>query len=107
MNLDGLEPAEIQVFADLLTQMMFADGEISFDELTELEELAVEFGDDFQRAIERSQIKSREEALAGVASVDRPEARQLILTILHDMAVADGLEEAERRLLESVRAVWG
>ena len=106
MNLDGLEPVELQVFADLLTQMMFADGEISFDELTELEELAVEFGDDFQRAVERSQVKSREEALAGVAGVTRPEARQLILTVLHDMAVADGLEDAEKQLMDAVREIW-
>lgn len=106
MNVDELDKQELQVFADLVVQMMFADGEISPDELKELEELGVEFGEAFQGAAEVAQSKSREDALAGISVVVRQTTRDLILTMLHDMAASDGMDDRERELLETVRKAW-
>ncbi|TNE88085.1 MAG: TerB family tellurite resistance protein [Deltaproteobacteria bacterium] len=106
MDLESFDEQELQVFADLVAQMMYADGEISFDELRELEELGIEFGDDFAQAMERAQKKSREEALAGISQVVRQTTRDLILTMLYDMGSADGLDPSEEEFLETVRKAW-
>ena len=63
----------------------------------DLPEQGEEFGERFGAALGPAQAKSREEALAGLSRVIQQDHRDLILTLLHDMAHADGLDPAAWR----------
>ncbi|MCO4744829.1 MAG: hypothetical protein KC912_08570 [Proteobacteria bacterium] len=106
MEIEELDASELQVFADLVVQMMLADGEISFDELRELDALCEEFGEAFRVAAEAAREKTREQAIEGLSVVVLQSSRDRILTMLYDMAATDGLDDSEREFLETVRSAW-
>lgn len=110
MNLTDLDDDEQLALVALVIQLMRADGETSEDELTELSALGAEMGPKrFDAAYVRAReaLATREVALAFAhAHVSRPEARQLLHTVLFDMAAADGVSDDERALVETVQAMW-
>ncbi|MBW1880750.1 MAG: hypothetical protein JRJ84_20530 [Deltaproteobacteria bacterium] len=98
---------ERAILIDLASQMVWADGTASGEELQELLELDDEMGDEaFQEAMKAARSRSREEVLASAAKIERTEARDLVLTVLHDLASVDGIEEAEAELLAELRKLW-
>jgi hypothetical protein len=107
MNMSELYELERAVLIDLASQMVWADGTTSGEELQELLELDEEMGhEDFQDAIEAARGRSREEVLENAAKVIRTDARDLILTVLHDLASADGVVEAEADLIAELKMTW-
>jgi uncharacterized tellurite resistance protein B-like protein len=110
MNLVDLTDDEQVALVALVVQLMRSDGETSEDELTELSSLGAEMGlKRFDAAYVRAReaLGTREAALAFAQShVQRPAARELIHTVLYDMAAADGVDEEERALVSTVRAMW-
>jgi len=107
MNMSDLFELERAVLIDLASQMVWADGTSSVEEIQELLELDDEMGyDAFHEAMDAAYGRSREEVLASAAKVERPEARELILTVLHDIAAVDGIAQTEADLLAELKEIW-
>ncbi len=110
MNLSDLQEQERVALVALVVQLMRLDGVSSDDELDELRALGVEMG---PRAFDHAYTRAREDVASQAAAIDyaraavqRPEARELVYTVLADMASADGLDDAERGFLAAVRELW-
>ncbi len=110
MNVHELDPAEWKVLLALLAHLAEADERIDPAEVLELHGLADEFGErdvmgELQRA--RAATRTRDDLLALASTVQRDEARELMRTLLFDLAQADGdRSDAERDLLDDVTRVW-
>ncbi len=110
MNLTDLDDDEQLALVALVIQLMRADGTTSEEELEELAALGAEMGPkrfDAAYVRARDDYGTREAALAFAQShVRRDGARELIHTVLHDMAATDGVTADERSFVETVRAMW-
>lgn len=110
MNVRDLEPAEWEVLLAMLGHLAEADARIDPGEVLEVQGLAEEFGEEdvmsrIMRA--RAQVQTRDDLLAAAKGVTRPAARELMRTILMDLAQADGeRSDAERALLDDITRVW-
>lgn len=102
---------ERQVMFGLLAHLATADAVVSAGESAELAALAEEMGLESLAstvAAAKTAFRTPEDAVAAAARVERPDARELIRTILLDLAGADGERSAtERALLDKLHAVWG
>ena len=111
MNVKDLRADERDVLFALLAHLAEADERIDPAEVIEVHGIADEIGVDhvmttLMRA--RAAVRTTEDLLAAAARVQRPEARELIRTLLFDLAQADGERSAaERELLAAVLGVWG
>lgn len=110
MNLSDLQEQERVALVALVVQLMRLDGVSSDDELEELRALGVEMG---PRAFDHAYTRAREDVASQSAAlsyagevVQRPAARELVYTVLADMASTDGLDDAERAFLAAVREMW-
>jgi uncharacterized tellurite resistance protein B-like protein len=110
MNLSDLTEDERIALVALVLQLIRADGITTEDELEELRALGVEMGPkhfDAAYTRARDQFETHEEALEFARrAVERPEAQELVYTVLFDMAATDGIAKLERPLLDDVRSMW-
>lgn len=111
MNLVDLDESERIALVALVQAMVAADGEQSDEEMAEFREIAHELGKrefDAAFASARERFPTRDAALAFAATaVSRPKARELIHTVLVDLAGADGISADEQALIDHVRQMWG
>lgn len=110
MNPDDLTHDELFALAVLLRHMIAADGDISEEEATELAEIGLEMDQEaFKRAWDKSgdnHMSSGQAVAVAASTAERVEARELIHTMLSDLAQADGLHTKEEELLVAVRAAF-
>lgn len=110
MNVRELTQAERQVLFGLLAHVTMADGAIGAGELHELALLGDEMGVEPLRnalAEARKLFPSRESLLAAAATVTRQDARDLIRTLLIDLATADGdRTNDENAIVDDVTRIW-
>ncbi|HHO52597.1 MAG TPA: TerB family tellurite resistance protein [Deltaproteobacteria bacterium] len=109
MDLKDLTEAERRSFFGLLTTMVDADGKVAEEELEEIDALAEEMEIDLCAALEeaRAQFRDRDAALESASEIQRTEARELVQTVLHDLAQRDGEQSPEElQLLADLRALW-
>lgn len=110
MDVRELTQDERQVLFGLLAYTASADGEIGDGELRELELLGDELGVEAlpsALAEARRTWPSRERLLEAVGTVRRRDARELIRTLLIDLATADGDRgDEENALLSEVTRIW-
>jgi hypothetical protein len=110
MNVRELTQDERQVLFGLLAHVTVADGKVEQGELEELELLGDELGVEHLHASladARKLFPTRGELLAAVATVQRKDARELIRTLLIDLATADGERTSEEEeLLSDITEVW-
>jgi uncharacterized tellurite resistance protein B-like protein len=109
-SLSDLTPDEQLALVGLVVHLVDADGQASTEEMIEFREVAVEMGrKEFDAAFRtaKQRFNSKEDAIAFARSVERPWARELILTVLHDLAQADGISDEERALIDAVGGHWG
>lgn len=110
MNVRDLTPAEWEVLLAMVGHLAEADERIDAGEILELQGLADEFGEEdvmgrVMRA--RAAVRTRADLLAAAATVSRREVRELMRTLLMDLAQADGeRSEAEQALLADITRVW-
>lgn len=111
MNLADLDDTERLALVALAHAMAAADGEHSEEEMSEFRELAHEIGHDgFEAALAaaRARFPTRDAAIAfAETAVTRRGAREIIHTVLVDLAGADGISADERSLIDHVRTMWG
>ncbi len=95
----------------LLRHMAMADGEISGKETDELQALGMELGGGRFLAAWNATSERTPNAQAALDyaadHVARVEARELIVTMLTDLAGTDRPHPSERALLGKVRLMWG
>ena len=110
MDVRDLDGTERDVLLALLAHMAEADDHIDPAEVLELHALAEEMGvDDLQGDMMRARavIRTREDLREAAAKVQRTEARELIRTILMDLAQADGERSGdELDILDDLTKVW-
>ncbi|MEQ1502507.1 MAG: TerB family tellurite resistance protein [Myxococcota bacterium] len=111
MQVHELTLDERQVLFGLLAHLAAADAKIDPGEAAELEALGEEMGVESLRATvaaARSAFATAADAIAAADGVQRPDARQLIRTLLHDLAGSDGVRSPEEQaLLDQLSARWG
>jgi len=110
MNLTDLNADERLALIGLVAQMVSADGEMSEEEMAELGHLGAEMGQaQFSAAFEaqKTRFSSLDEAVEFAATIENPQAREMIHTCLVDMAQSDGLVESEASLIRRVAMMWG
>jgi uncharacterized tellurite resistance protein B-like protein len=111
MNLTDLTHEERVALVALVVQMVGADGHRTDEEMAEFREIADEMGKrDFDEAMREVQILAgtRAEAIAYAKSaLTRPGARDIVYTILVDLAGADYVSDEEKALIRDVATALG
>lgn len=111
MELRDLNKDERLALLGLIVQMIGADSGRSPEEMQEFREIADEMGrqafDDAFRAAVAAGCNNRDTALTLARKVERPDAQQILHTVLVDLAQADFLSEEERDLIRTVARIWG
>lgn len=110
MELADLETDEQVALLSLIVQMIGADEGRSPEEMQEFREIADEMGrkafdDALQLALKQG--ATRDDALALAGRVERPAAREIMHTVLVDLAAADFIADEERELIRAVAGLWG
>jgi uncharacterized tellurite resistance protein B-like protein len=110
MDVIDLQPAEREALYAALAHLSAADGRISDGETNELAELAeeMEVPDLRDRLVAAHRAHPHLDDLRKlVATVERVDARELIRTLLFDLAHADGDRgELENDVLDAVTKEW-
>ena len=110
MNLQDLNEDERVTLLGLVVLMIDADNSRSTAEMTEFREIAAEMGrkefDDAFRMV-TSKGLGRDEILERAHQVDRKDAREIMHTVLVDLAATDFVSDDERELIRQVAAIWG
>jgi uncharacterized tellurite resistance protein B-like protein len=110
MDLQDLTDDERVALVGLVVLMIDADNNRSTAEMQEFREIAAEMGRRqfdaaFRAATARGLTKDDVGTLAG--EVERDDARQLMHTILVDLAATDFVSEDERDIIRVVATAWG
>lgn len=110
MQAKELTEDERKALFALLAHLAVADSGISAGEFAEFEALGEEMGiSSVHEALgaARASCPTPDAALKLAAGVTRPDAREMIRTLLHDLAGADGARgESEAKLLASIASLW-
>jgi uncharacterized tellurite resistance protein B-like protein len=110
MQAKDLLADERKVLFGLLAHLSVADNAVQRGEVAELDALGEELGvPSIQEALTdaRGVYATPKEALAAAAQVTRPDARELIRTMLHDLSTSDGERSAaEAQMLSSLAELW-
>jgi len=110
MNLEDLNEAERDALVASLYLLVNADGRVRHQERKEVEALMVELGDPQLEARVRDageKVNSVDDLKPLVAKVEREDARELIRTVLFDLAQADGQRSGEENdVINLVTRVW-
>ncbi|MEQ1564246.1 MAG: TerB family tellurite resistance protein [Myxococcota bacterium] len=110
MLVSELTDGEREVLFGLLTHLVAADARFAAGESAELDELGEEMGVgrlDDALAAARQALPTADAAIAAAAGITRPDARELVRTLLFDLAHADGERTPEEDdLLVRVAKVW-
>jgi uncharacterized tellurite resistance protein B-like protein len=111
VQVQDLDDSEREVFLALLAHLAEADARIDPGEVLEIDAIAEEMGiTDIRERLMRARgaTPTRDDVLAVAQKVGRPDARELIRTVLFDLAQSDGERSAdENELLEALNRIWG
>lgn len=111
MNLDELEADERIALVGLVLAMVDADTTKTDEEMAEFRAIAADVGRrEFDEAfrVAKAKFHSFDEAMAfAKASVKRADAREIIYTVLVDLAAADFVAPEEQQLIDAVAAGFG
>ena len=108
MTLDDLSQPEQVVLLALVGLMARMDGSVSEEEMELLEQIADEIGEKrFEAARDAAAALADGRAILGAAaSVERPEAREIIFELVYGIAVRDTIAVSEAALLNELAALW-
>ena len=111
MQISDLDDQERLVFGSLIRMMFRSDGHISAEEEDQINAIgeSLGIGEEIWHTLISYSAKfypAEEDARGEVAKVTRPEAREMILDTLDQIAGADGVATSEQELLDWVRSQW-
>jgi hypothetical protein len=104
-----LEHRELVTLLATLGLMARLDGDASSEETEFLDQIASEVGEQRfgKAATEAAQFADAEAIVRSAAQVTRAEARELIYSLLFDMAVRESIVAREAELLDKLASIWG
>ena len=106
MKLEDLHDQERRALVVLINAVIRADGKLTDEEIDAMSGVAEDLGQDAWRQAFRETLGKNEDALDVAATVERPEARALIRTMLAKVAESDLLVKAEKDFLDRLDAAW-
>lgn len=109
MNPSDMNEDEMIALVALSRVMVAVDGALGVEEMEELSEIGQELGiGAFTSASKKVDELNPDKAaaMALAAKVERPSVRELILTMLSDLASSDGKSDDEAAFIEEVRGAW-
>ena len=110
MNVDELSEVEREALVAAVYLLVNADGRIDASERREIDALADELGDPALSDRIRDAgdtVRGLDDLTARVRRVERPNAREMIRTVLFDLANADGARDAaENGVLDLITREW-
>ncbi len=109
MHLGDLTPNEQLVLCALVGHMIRADGQVTDEEIDAMSKVAEEMGQDQWRKAFRAvhgKYTDTESVLELAKSVERPEVRERIASVLGDVAVSDLLVHEESSILAALASAW-
>lgn len=108
--LQDLQPHELAALAALIRVLVRADGRFTPQESAAIARIAAAENATalLWTAISTSAQQAQTDAHIheAIASVQRPQARSRILSILDDLAIADGIQPANFAVLAEIRTRW-
>jgi uncharacterized tellurite resistance protein B-like protein len=111
MNLSDLTDDEKVALVGLIKHMVGADSDRSPEEMEEFRAIADEMGRrEFDKAFQKAMqdLGTIEMALEfATVAVSREDAKELMHTVLVDLASADYVSEREREMIRRVADIWG
>lgn len=110
MEYTDLTHDERLVLVALLELIIKADNNYSKEEAAESDRVAAAMGQaDYQGALYevRARLNTLEAVRGPALAIQRPEARELILTAVQDMAVVDEVAQEELKLVDWLATLWG
>jgi hypothetical protein len=109
MELHELSPDEKIALAALIEFVVLASGHVTEDEEREIDEIVEELGEDaYRKAVEEvdQRFSDEEAAKKFLATITRPEARELIFGAVMGAAMTDTIEGHESTILDWVAKEW-
>lgn len=111
MKLTDLTNDERLALGGLLRILVRADGEFSVAEEERIDAVGDELGgkDVLWKAISASaqHFKDDQQIRAAAMGIARPEVRDIVLSVLESVAIADTMSPAEEGILTALKAHWG
>ena len=109
MELSDLNQDERTVLVGLLKVVVMSDGNVSEDELEQIEAVVEAWGEEpYQQTLEMFDKRFLDEKSfrAFLTTIGRQEARELIYATIADSATMDAIEGKEAELLDWLAGVW-
>jgi hypothetical protein len=109
MTAAELDHRELVTLLATLGLMARLDGDASSEEVEFLDEIAADVGEErfSKAATEAAQFADAEAIVRNAGQVSRPEARELIFSLLYEMALAESIVAREAELLDKLASIWG
>ena len=109
MELKDLNGDERTALVGLVREVVMADGNVSEDEIDEVDEIVDAFGEEgYQAALDAFEARFTDEEgfRRFLSGISRQEARELIYGTVLQGAAADAIEGGESELLSWLADVW-
>jgi hypothetical protein len=109
MELQELNPDERTALVGLVKAVVMSDGNVSEDEIEEVERIVEAFGEDaYQRSLDafESRFLDENSFRRFLTTISRQEARDLIYGTVLQGAAADAIEGRESELLSWLTDAW-
>lgn len=111
MKLSDLTPEEQLALGGLIRLLVRADGEFSVAEEERIDSVGDELGGKellWKGISESAQaFKNDQQIRAAGLGIARPEVRELVLSILESIAIADTMSSSEEGILVALKTHWG
>ncbi len=109
MSPDELTDDEALALICLARALAAADGVVSDEETKEIGEIGLDLGEGRYDALSTKadgEPTGLDHALSLADSVERPRARDLMLTMLGDLANSDGIADEEKAIIDALKGRW-
>lgn len=111
LDVDSLTKPERIFLAGCIESVIMIDGEFEDEELDELEALIETLNfDDYEECLEEfnDEVEDEEQFWVLAESIDKQETREIIIEVLHDLAIQSGIEDrAEENFINKLKSAWG
>jgi len=104
-----LQATELSALIDLIRVVANIDGDITPEESDEIALIARQVGEgEFWERVQSSAFRAARDINVEECAVlvQRRGAQELILSLLEELAEADGVDQAERQTLAKLRRLW-
>ncbi len=111
LDVDSLTKPERVFLAGCIESVIMIDGEFEEEELDELDALieTVNF-DDYEECLDEfnDEVEEEEQFWEMAENIESQETREIIIEVLHDLAIQSGIEDrAEENLITKLKKIWG